>query len=277
METTSSVIKPAATRGASWHLALKDLMDSLRNWRIWGLLAWQDIRLRYRRSQLGPFWITLSMAITIFSMALIYARLFHTDIADYLPFLATGMLTWNLLLSLVTESTNTFIEAEQYIKQIKLPMCTYVFRTVCRSIIIFGHNAVIMIPLFLWLRIPCTWAVVFVLPGLFLIGVNACCYGLILASLGARYRDVLQIITSLMQVVFFVTPIMWKTDLIVGRYLLWIKLNPFAHFVNLLRSPLMSQMPNPFSLTFVMIFTLMGIGLALFCLKRVRHRIVYWV
>jgi ABC-type polysaccharide/polyol phosphate export permease len=275
-DTSAETTRPAQTP-SSWQLAIDDFVQSLRCWRIWRLIAWQDIRLRYRRSQIGPFWITLSMGITISSMGFLYVRLFKMEIQTYLPYLATGMLAWNFLLSLTTEGTNAFIEAEQYIKQIKLPLCTYLFRTVFRSLIIFAHHIVIMIPLFLWLHIPCTWALLMFPFSLLCICINALCYGCILASLGARYRDILQIVMSIMQIIFFLTPIMWRIEFLSGRYLLWIKLNPFAHLVNVLRYPMMSQMPSLFSLIFVSFFTLVGIGSAFLCLKNVRQRVVYWV
>ncbi len=276
--TTSSIAHTRDVQHLSpWRLAIEDVFQSLLHWRIWGLLAWQDIRMRYRRSQLGPFWITLSMAITILSMGFLYVRLFQMDLRSYLPYLTTGILVWNLILSLVMEGTHAFIEGEQYIKQIKLPLCTHVLRIVLRCLLVFAHNALIMIPLFLWLRIPCTGALLMIPLSLFFIGINAFCYGLILASLGARYRDILPIVTNMMQIIFFITPIMWKAEFLSGRYLLWIQLNPFAHFIHILRYPLMSEMPSTFSLLFVGLFTIVGIGLAFLCLKKIRHRIVYWV
>src|SRR5438477_7497650 len=99
------------------NLAISDIKDGLRGWRIWLLLSWQDIRLRYRRSSLGPFWITLSMAISIYTMGFLYGHLFKADLRNYYPFLAAGMLTWNLIYILIVDGTNAFIEAEDYLKQ----------------------------------------------------------------------------------------------------------------------------------------------------------------
>ena len=77
--------------------AYLDLWEGLKKWKIWMALAWQDIKLRYRRSVIGPLWITLSMAITVYSMGFLYSRLFHMDLDSYFPYLVSGMLAWGVI------------------------------------------------------------------------------------------------------------------------------------------------------------------------------------
>src|SRR5437867_3632294 len=81
-------------------LAFNDIKDGIRSWRVWLLLAYHDIKVRYLRSILGPFWITISMGITVYSMGYLYAHLFHTDMQYYYPYLVASMLTWTLISSL---------------------------------------------------------------------------------------------------------------------------------------------------------------------------------
>src|SRR5690348_3195559 len=128
-------------------LALSDIKEGLSKWQIWLLLAWQDIRLRYRRSTLGPFWITLSMGITIGMTGLLYGSLFHIRMIEYFPTFASGMLIWSFISSSLSEGSNIFIESESFLKRIRLPYSTFVFRTVTRNLIIFLHNFVIYIPI----------------------------------------------------------------------------------------------------------------------------------
>lgn len=118
-------------------LAWQDCLASLRNWRVWFMLAYQDIKLRYRRSILGPFWITLSMAITVYTMAFLYSHLFHIELNQYFPYLASGMLVWSLIASILNELVDTYTLAEHTLKQIKLPYLLYVHRVVMRNILIF--------------------------------------------------------------------------------------------------------------------------------------------
>ncbi|QLH42734.1 MAG: ABC transporter permease [Coxiellaceae bacterium] len=125
----------------------RDLLWGIFNWPLWLMLSWQDIRLRYRRSSIGPFWITISMAISIYTMGFLYGQLFKIDLKQYYPFLAAGMLSWNLISMLIIDGTNTFIEAESYLKQMKLPYTAFVMRVLCRCLIIFAHNILVIVPI----------------------------------------------------------------------------------------------------------------------------------
>ena len=75
-------------------LALRDIAEGLHRWRLWGLMGWQDIRRRYRRSVLGPFWLTLSMGVLVVTLGFLYGALFGIAIDDYLPYLTLGFLAW---------------------------------------------------------------------------------------------------------------------------------------------------------------------------------------
>ncbi len=274
LPSASAIRYPVFTRR---QLMLRDLFEGCMAWRVWLLLAWQDIRLRYRRSQLGPFWLTLSMAITVYTMGFLYGHLFHMDLHTYFPYLAAGMLTWNLISLLIVDGTNTFTEAEQFLRQMKLPYSVFVLRVIMRSLIIFAHNVLVIVPLYFVLHIQLSSACLMIIPGLILLSLNAFFFGIVLAIIGARYRDLGQLITSLLQVCFFLTPVMWSPTILPVKYHLLLDFNPFTHFVEILRAPLISTMPSLLSVEVVIGMTCVGILLAAALLTRVRHRIVYWL
>ena len=260
-------------------LAWGDIKDGIRKWPIWLMLAYQDIKLRYRRSVLGPFWLTLSMAITIYTMGYIYSHIFHTDMADYFPYLTGGMLAWTLLSTLVTEFTDGLAASEHLIKQIKLPYTLYIHRIACRNMIIFFHNLVVIVPI--WIIYHETTSVNFntllLFPSLLLIYVNAVSYGMILSMIGARYRDISQIIKSLVQVTFFITPVMWTPDALIAKNHYIVDLNPFYHYIELIRAPLNGHAPSLYNIGFAVMMTLVGLLGAWMILVRRRSRIVYWL
>lgn len=260
-----------------YQLAIDDVVTAIKSWQIWLLLSWQDIKLRYRRSQLGPFWITISMAVTIYTMGFLYGHIFKMNLQEYFPYLTGGMLTWALISSLLNESTSTFMEAESYIKQIKLPYTTYILRMTTRNVIIFLHNIVIIIPLIFIFHLPVNWNTLFIIPGLLLIAFNGIIYGYILAMLGARFRDFGQLVASLIQVIFFMTPIIWRADQIPQQYRIIVSINPVSHFIDLIRQPILGQMPSLDSLSYVSLVTLVGFLIASYCFCKVRHRIIYWL
>lgn len=257
--------------------AYQDIINALKEWRIWVLLGWQDIQLRYRRSMLGPFWLTLSMAITIYSMGFLYGHLFKMDLQTYFPYLAAGILSWNLISTSLTESTDIFASSEAYIKQLKLPYFCFIFRMIFRNTVIFLHNLVAFIPLIFIFHIPLTYHTLVFIPALLFLCFNLAIYGCVLAVIGARYRDLSPIITSLIQVAFFLTPIMWMPGLLPDRYHFAVAYNPFANFVSLIRSPLLGQPLPSHTLLMLAAFTIIGLVLFKFLFAKARARIIYWL
>ncbi len=257
--------------------AMTDVREGFAKWRIWLTLAYQDIKLRYRRSILGPFWITLSMAITVYSMGFLYAHLFHSAMQVYYPFLVSGMLAWALVSTTLTDLTDTFITTE--VKQIKLPYTLYIHRVLSRNFIIFLHNMLVMLPIFIFFHqtVKINGYTLLLIPGLAVIYGNSFIFGVILAMLGARYRDISQIIKSLIQVIFFITPIMWNPAILPAQDRYFVIANPFYSFIELIRAPLLGQAPTALNwiITLTLSFIGMLIGAQLF--SRYRARIIYWL
>lgn len=260
-------------------LGLSDIKEGIENWRIWFMLAYQDIKLRYRRSILGPFWLTISMAITAYSMGFLYGRLFHTNLNEYYPFLIAGMLTWALISTMLIELTDTFIVADGFIKQIKLPYTLYIHRIIARNFLIFFHNLLVMVPIYILFHqgAPINFNSLLLIPGLFLIYINAFIYGLIFAMLGARYRDISQIVKSLINVVFFVTPIMWTPLILPEHDRQYIYLNPFFSFIELIRAPLIGSAPTLLNVAIAIGVTLIGSLICFTLFAKYRARIIYWL
>lgn len=266
-----------STSYKKYQLALNDIADGFKAWRIWLLLAWQEVKLRYRRSTLGPFWITISMAITIYTMGILYGHLFKMDLALYYPFLATGILGWNLISLIVNDATMTFVNAEQFIKQMKQPYSGFMFQSVTRNFIIFFHNILVLVPLIIFFHIQINPNTLFIFISLLILWINAVSYSTILALLGTRFRDIPVLVASLIQVVFFLTPIMWSPSILPERYHYIIELNPFAQFMELFRNPLLGKLPSNYALVTTFSLTILGVFSAYIIFSRYRARIAYWL
>ncbi|HVJ54339.1 MAG TPA: ABC transporter permease [Aliidongia sp.] len=275
-ETQSPLPRPLRM-GEHLRLAFRDLDMGFADWRKWLLLGLNDIRQRYRRSRLGQFWITMSMAVTILSLGLVYSYLFRTPIHQYLPYLAVSLVVWGLILSIVTESCAVFTSAEGYIRQVPMPRSVFVHRMLVRNLVSLAHNALILPPVFLWFGVPVGWSLPLALPGVVLLIVNGIWVGLLLGTICARFRDLPQIITSLMQVVFFVTPIMWQPAQIPPHLSWLIDLNPFASFLAIIRDPLLGTPPPAGAWMMAGLVTVLGPLGTLPIFARFRARIVYWL
>jgi len=258
-------------------LALQDCLNGFIQWRVWLALAWQDIRVRYRRSNLGPFWITLSTAIMIYSMGLLYGRLFHLDLHTYFPYIGSGLVTWYFISTNVTDTTNAFMEGSSYIRQMKLPFTVYILRVITRNLIIFLHNFVAVIPIMVYYRINMGWHIFQLLFGLLVISACAYVYGVIFAMLGSRFRDLQQIIMSIIQVIFIATPIMWMPSMLSGKAELVYKLNPLAQLLELVRNPVMGLNPSHYAVLTSLVLIAVGFVAMILLLARARHRIVFWL
>ncbi len=256
----------------------RDMVDAIKAWRVWLLLGWQDIRLRYRRSQLGPLWITISTSIMIGMMGFLYGHLFKSDLSKYYPFLAVGVVCWTFISTLINEANEGLIEAQSYIRQLKLPFYTYIFRLVTRNVIVLGHNfiPVLVVLMCFGVRVSFFQCIQLVI-GFFLLLILSVSYGMMLAILGARFRDMKPIIMSLVQVVFFLTPIMWQPSMLSEKYRLAYELNPFYQIINAVRLPLTGHNFSLYGFFYLATLSLLGVILSTVLLSRVRHRIAYWV
>jgi ABC-type polysaccharide/polyol phosphate export permease len=256
--------------------AQRELWPALCAWRLWTMLAWNDIRQRYRRSTLGPFWITLSMAVFVSLLGVIYSRIFRVDIEIYLPFLTAGIVTWGFISQVINESCSAFQESERIIKQIRLPYGLHVFRVIWRNFIIFLHTIVIFIPVALLFRVQIGFTIFLVVPGVILLLANLSWVALTLAILAARFRDITQIVATMTQIAMFATPIMWPVSTLSGAT--WIaETNPLYHFIELVRAPLLGGEPALLSWMVAVGTLVIGLALSLMLLNRASRRIVFWV
>src|SRR5262249_3966673 len=120
--------------------AFRDLTAGIEAWRLWSRLAQQDLVARYQRSWLGPFWLEFSSARFLIALSIWYSRLFHMEMAEYVPFLAMGIVCWGFISGVAVEGVSTFVEAETYIRQVSVSLFIYVFRVLYRNILIFLHQ-----------------------------------------------------------------------------------------------------------------------------------------
>ena len=257
-------------------LAVDDVLNGVKLWRLWVTLGWTEILQRYRRSILGPFWLTASMAIMVISLGILYGELFRQDISKFMPFLCVGLLIWGFVSSILNEAGALFSTHEFFIKQIRLPYTLYVWKFVWSRTIIFAHNFVIYIALLFYFNIWPGLPIIAAIGAFLLIIVNALMVSTYYGMISARFRDVPQIVASATQVIFFLTPVLWQPELL-GRHRYVADLNPFYHIIEIVRAPLLGHWPSFTSVIVVSGITLINVMVAAFFFSRFRARIAYWV
>jgi lipopolysaccharide transport system permease protein len=260
--------KPVFLRQDSWRYIF----------RLSFVLGWEDVRGMYRRTILGQFWITLSMLVMAGAIAIVFGLLFKTPIDTYLPYLVTGLVFWGLITGTITEGANAFNLSAPYIQQHAAPKIIYYMRSLWKGIITLAHN-VGVIPV-VWIFFPqsYSWNMLLFIPGLIIGYVAVASFGLVLAFLATRFRDIPQIINSALLVLFYVTPVIWDTArLNNGTVELIVSLNPLASVLQIMRLPLLNVMPSALEWIIALAWTLVFVTIALFTYRKFRSQVAYWI
>lgn len=258
-------------------LLANDVAQSLRNWQFWTYLGWNDIAKQYRRSFIGPVWITLNTALFIVAFGLVGAQLFKLPIEDYLPFFCAGQILFTFLSTLINDGCLTYISADAFLKQSAYPKLAFVLRVVWRNLILLGHNLVVVIVVLLWFGGLGKVNWLEFLAGLLATTLAAGFVVALLGAIAARFRDVPMIIASIMQISFFITPVMWRPEQLTERAQWLVHLNPLASFLEILRQPLLGHSASLQAwLSVGVMLCLLGIVFVVLY-RHARRRIVYWL
>ena len=242
------------------------------------MLGWQDIRQRYRRSKLGPFWLTISMGVMIGMIGIVFGQVLKSPVDEYLPFLATGLILWACFSSCIMEGSSAFIEAQGMIRQLNIPLSLYPIRVLWRNIVILAHNIIILPIVFLIVGKGTTWNILWLFPGLLIFVWNMLWLSLLLGTFCTRFRDMPQIVNSLLQVFFYITPIIWMPNVINPRSAnLLVEPNPVFHLVEIVRAPILGQSPSSINWKVSIVMSILGSCLALWFFGKYKKRIAYWL
>ena len=223
-----------------------DVINSLSKYKLWFYLSWTDLKLRYRGSTLGVFWGTGLFLIFVLAIGFVYSQVFNIPTNEYIPHLTVSYLFWSVFSQSLQEAPDTFLQNKYLMHQINLPLSLYSMRILMRNIFIFLHNFLVFIGVAIYYKLSFSLENTLIfLPALilffciiFLISVN-------LAVLGARFRDTVPIFAALLQLLFIVSPIMYKTNFLQGKSQLgYLNYNPLIYILDIVRLPLLN-MPIP--------------------------------
>jgi ABC-type polysaccharide/polyol phosphate export permease len=263
---------------SSFAMAWGDIAESLRKYHLIGTLGWQDVATRYRRSRIGAFWLTINMAVMITAIGLVFGTLFQQPMKEFLPYLATGLVIWGFISTSINEGCTAFADQGGIILQVRMPLFVHVARVLWRNFIIFGHNLLIVPLVFLVFGRPVSAVALLAIPGLLLLALNLLWIMLGAAVLCARFRDISMIVQNAVQVLFFVTPIMWSASIMTERVgATAIYLNPLYSLLSIVRLPLLGELPSAANWIIAAVLAVVGWTVTLAFFGRRRDRVPYWV
>ncbi len=255
-----------------------EIFGAFRAWPVWIYLSLNDIRTKYRRAALGPLWLVFGIGIALSGMALAWSVIFGVSWREYVPYMISGMLVWQLISGYILQSCDMFTgEFSGLIKSLPAPPIIYALRFVMRGLWLFLHY----LPFWVCVAVATgTWPTVESIPyfvlGLFMTLVTALSVSVIVGMMAARFRDLSPAIGALMTPAMMVTPVMWKPEML-GEYGVYAKMNPLTHYVEVLRAPLLGHAPGGESLIAVGVMAAFFSLLAFILYRRYRYTLVLWV
>lgn len=245
-------------------------------WVQWARLGWFDIQSRYRRTTFGPLWIVLITALTVASIGFVYGALFKLPIREFLPFVAIGIVTWNWISSSLLEAGTAFTAYKSIMLNQLLHPTSVVVRVVVRNLVILLHNALAIVLLFVVFARPATPTMLFVIPGLILVGSIVFAAAVVTAFTNARFRDLNQVLAAAVSLGFLITPVIWTTDALAERAYI-ANLNPMTHLLGLVRLPLLGVQPPAESWYIAAAILVCLIATAVHAVRKYRYQVPFWL
>lgn len=255
---------------------LKEMRQGICSHEQWAFMALQDIKLRYRRSMIGPWWVTISTGIMVAMLGFLWSHIFGQVIETYLPFFAIGFVIWGWMSGQISDAASGFFQFQGVIKQVKLPLPIYVMRLNVRQLIVFLHNSVIILLVLLLMGQGLHWINLMAIPSLIIIQINITLLSILISIFCTRYQDMTQVVNVFIQVMFFFTPILWQVETLKSRAYL-VNINPIYHWIEMIRAPLLGNMPLSQDYLWSISTLLILLFLSAYFLGRYRSKIAYWL
>lgn len=264
----------------SLHTLVRRLLPSgtgvLAHRELWMALAHLDLRNRYRGSLLGPLWLTIATGVLVGGIGLLYGGLFGQPLESYLPYIAVSLVLWTFISTVVSEAAVLFPGEGIILKQLPVPATIFTTRLIYRNILAFAHNCLIVLIVFLIFPQPMQAHAIISLISLAFLIINLWWVSVVIGIVSARFRDIPPIVFSSLQILFFVTPIIWRAEDLPSR-LLFIKMNPLFHLIESVRGPLLANTVPWDSIALSACSAGVGTLVALHLMAWSRTRLVYWL
>ena len=288
-DTTSATLPDERARGEivndsqTFRRAVGDLRQGLHQRELWLSLGWQDIKQRYRRSTLGPLWITIATGVMAVALGFLYSILFQIPLAEFLPHVTVGLIMWGFISGCIKEGSEVFIANEGLIKQLPSALSVHVYRLVWRQFLFLLHNLVIWVVLMIVFPRPLGWELILSVVGLGVLMINGVWVSMLFGILATRFRDIAPLLDSMVQLLFYMTPIVWTTQTLyeqggeIADRARIAELNPLYHYLEIVRAPMLGEPVAAYHWWIVLGCTAVGLLLAFVALRKFRSRVPYWV
>lgn len=271
LDATTGAAMPHS--GAALWLGLR----TLRNLRKGLLWAWLDTVCQYRRSKIGPLWETVNVLVMTLGIAVVSSAVIGGTMTSLIGYIGLGIIVWTAITSLISEGTTVFVRNRDHILSSNLSIDFYVARLSFRIFITFCHHLLLYVMGVAVGLIALHWTALLAIPGVVLLFVNGFWTITLLALVCARFRDVELIVRNLLQLAFFVTPIFWDYRHILSDRKYIVDYNILFYFLELVRAPLLGEVPSAQTYIVVLSVTVIGYLMAYLVYRRMRRDLAFYV
>ncbi len=262
--TFSKIIKPKSNW---WEIDFKELWDYRE---LFIIFAWRDIKVRYKQTLLGVAWVVFQPLVTSLIFTVFFGNLakIPSGKLPYPLFVLTGLVFWTYFSNVLSHASQSLIENENIIKKVYLPKIIIPISAVFTGLVDFAINLVILIfsSIFIFKKIPAP-SFLFIVPlGVLISSIAASGIGLFLAALNVKYRDVRYILPFFIQLMLFLTPVIYPSSILRPSNKFILALNPMSGVIESVRAVISKTPLDMFALgvSFVASIGFLIIGLYYF-------------
>jgi ABC-2 type transport system permease protein len=272
--TAKVIILPAP--GNPFTVAFHDLVEAIRLAPVWIHAGLIDVVWRFRRTLIGPFWHTLSLAAFVLVVGVVWSTILHQDPYGYFRYVTVSLIVWGLIASFITDGTNILIAGQSTALSMRFPYAAFAFAHVWRGLLLFGHHLVFYVFVMVLTALSPGWTILLAIPALALLIANGVWMSLLAGIVCLRWRDMSQAISSTMQIAMFITPVFWPKQFLGPKLAFAADYNPLYHLVQILRDPLLGEVPSLENWLWVSATLVVGSVVTLWTYGRNRDRLPYW-
>jgi len=226
------IIKPKSK------FSLMDLPEIWRYRELFVVFAWRDIKVRYKQTILGATWAIFQPLTSMFIFTIFFGNFakIPSGMLPYPLFVLTGLVFWNYFSGILSRASNSLIENEGIVKKVYFPREILPLSTVGANLIDFGISLVLLLIVSLYFRFMPSVLVLFIIPlGLIIATLGAGGLGLLFSAFNVKYRDVRYALPFFIQMMIFLTPVIYPTSIMRPSFRYLIALNPMTGVIDAAR------------------------------------------
>lgn len=241
-------------------------------------LVSRELKVRYRRSAIGFTWTMLQPLLMMLVLQVVFSALFRFQLVNYPVYAMAGILFWNFFSQSIVASMNSLRGNAQLLKKVPVPKAVYPISTVVSGVINLVFALVPLMLILVFTGHPLTPALLFLPVAILLAGLFTLGAGLLLSPLAAFFSDTVEMITVLLSVLMYLTPIFYPKD-IVPESMRWIvRFNPLRSILEVFRDPIYYGKVPPLShLTVSVLITLIALAVGALAFRQSSDRIPFYI